>query len=212
MKGKIIAIGVTLMFLIVGLSGCIDNEELESIKSELVELQSQYESLESNNSKLQSNYSYLQSDYSGLQSIYNTLQSQHEQLNYSYNELQNTYEIYNAELYNEIPFVVSLSGGDVYEERLFDIGYGIIMKVVLDVKLYDKKIWQSIFWTRGGESGVLTSGCRTYQQLPSTLKGSYYCEIFDDGGNQISAYAGIRSNQSSWSGRNGNGNFPKVLD
>lgn len=52
-------------------------------------------------------------------------------------------------------------------------------------------------------SGLLGVTGKENEQLSPTLRREYYCEIFDDGGTEITVYAGIRSNLSSWSGRTG---------
>lgn len=220
MNKKLVTFGLILVFLTVSFSGCTDSGELDELNSDYSKLQSKYNLLESNFTRIQKNYADFLVNYTSINSSYNdllenytTLKSEFDYLNNSYNELLNTYEIYNADLYTEIPFEISLSSGDVYEEKLFDIGYGIIIKIVFDVKIRPSSyyIWERISWTRDGESGNLGATGIEYQQLPSKLNGVYFCEIYDDGGSQISVEAGIRSNQSSWSGRTADGFFPKEL-
>jgi len=156
----------------------------------------------------------LESEITSLQNLYYELESAYEILNYSYSALQETYELYNVNLYKEIPFNITRQGIGYIERYFdFDIGYGIICTTWIKLKTETSgvQIEAGSSWTRGGESGYMGSSGRTYTQLEITLTGYAYCKIFDSDG-QIQVEIGVRPrNQTSWHGRDCFGTFPKEL-
>ena len=191
------------------------NQERSQYEDDINAMQDELDAVSSSYEQLKETYLGLQTDYDDLMDNYEALIGDYDALNYSYSALQETYELYNVNLYKEIPFNITRTGVGFIEETFdFDVGYGVIVSTFIRVETESSEveIAAGCTWTRGGDSGFMGSSGRTYTQLETTLTGYAYCKIFDSGGGQIQVEVGVRPrNQTSWHGRECFGTFPKEL-
>lgn len=131
------------------------------------------------------------------------LEMNHSSLLEDYNRLVNQSELYNSSDFRveKTRVLVSGSQGMAEETIEFDVGYGIVMEVYVNLvssNISGSNIDIDLSWGRGDQRGFLVGLGNAPAQASTNVTCLSFCEIYDESDDKIWVKVGARIGEYPW--------------
>jgi len=152
-------------------------EECAALQDQLDDIRENLSSTKQSLQNLQEEYDNLQIDFDHILEELEKAEEEYEELNNSYVCLLDTLGFIDAKNYSRTD-KFNLTAGQA-KTFTYDIGHGIIWEI--DISFDGRRGWVSIFWRRGSQGGVITSGCDTLTERLPYVSGTAKTKVYEDG-------------------------------